>query len=231
MIRAVLYDLDGTLLDLEPALQPARRAALRELFAGAPPARADLCFRRIRNRFTFADYADVLRGVALELGGRPRRAGRAERVFVRTLVERVRWFPGARRTVLELRRRGLVLGLISTGLSRYQRPKIRRFGLGRLFKPHLYVSGELGAAAAKPTTAMFRAFLRQTETPPRQVLMVGNQVDDVLGAHLAGMSAALFAPGRLQYQPRVKLERPDLILRSHRDVMRIVGRPDSRRSV
>jgi FMN phosphatase YigB (HAD superfamily) len=224
MIRAVLYDLDGTLLDLGPALELARRAALRALLGGPPPPRAELCLRRIRDRFALADYADVLRGVALELGADPRRAQRAERALVQTVVQHTRWYPGARQTVMALRRRGLVLGLISTGFSRYQRPKIRRFGLAKLFDPYLFISGELSAEAAKPTTAMFRAFARQTGISPAQVLMVGNLVEDVLGAHLAGMRAALFAPGQLPYRPRIRLERPDLILRRHRNLLPALSR-------
>jgi len=222
MIRAILYDLDGTLLDIEPALAAGRRAALRELMNRPAPRRAELCFRRLRRRFMFADYTDVLRGVALELGADPRRAARADRALIRAVVRRARWYPGARPTLLELRRRGLILGLISTGFARYQRPKIRRFGLARLFAPHLYVSGELGADTAKPATAMFRAFLRRSRLRAAQVIMVGNQVEDILGAHLAGMRAALFAPGRRRYPIRGPLERPDWILKRHREILQLL---------
>jgi FMN phosphatase YigB (HAD superfamily) len=224
MIRAVLYDLDGTLLNLAPALRPARRAGLRELLGQPPSARAERVFMRIRERFALADYADVFRGVARELGLEPGGAVRAERAMFVEVGRRMRWYPGASATLRALRRRGLILGLISTGFVRYQAPKIRRFGLRRLLGPHILVSGALGAEAAKPSTLMFRTFLRRARVRADQTVMVGNLVDDVLGAHLAGLRAVLYGPGSQPYRARLGLERADAVLRRHRDLLPLLAR-------
>ena len=94
-------------------------------------------------------------------------------------------FPRARDTLVELRRRGHRLGLVTNGAASPQRRKIHRFALAPLFEAIL-VEGEWGVG--KPDASIFRAALERLGTHPCDACMVGdNLAADIRGAADLGL--------------------------------------------
>ncbi len=173
MPRAVLFDLDNTLVD--------RDRALRELLAAH-----------------FADPQD--RAALLCLDGDPRffvawseRAGRpfSQQDLAGELALRIT----PDRELLEaLRELGVrcQLGLVSNGGSRSQRAKLRAAGLEGLFGAAIVVSGEVGLE--KPDPEIFLLACRRLGREPGECLFVGDQeLLDGVGARAAGMAFRLAA--------------------------------------
>lgn len=99
-------------------------------------------------------------------------------------------FPNARQTLLELRRRGLLLGVVTNrafGGERF-RADLREAGLDVAWDAEA-VSSEVGYL--KPHPAIFAHALNLLRIPPKQAVMVGDSLaDDIGGAQAVGMSAA-----------------------------------------
>lgn len=185
-LRAVLLDLDGTLVDRDAAL----RAWLRR--------RAGLTHEI--DRLLALDHADgrSLAVLAVELSRL--RPGLA--VDPRVLLERIRdELPGLMQpdpAVLEavqrLRRAGLRLALISNG-GPSQRRKLAAAGLAESLFASIQISGELGHA--KPAPAIFEAALRALGLSPEQAMMIGDSPDeDIRGAAALGLATCWIARGR-----------------------------------
>ncbi|MCE7869925.1 HAD family hydrolase [bacterium CPR1] len=171
MPRAVLFDLDNTLVD--------RDRALRELLADH-----------------FADPQD--RAALLCLDGDPRFfvawSERARRPFSQQdlagqLALRIAPDPELIEALGELGRR-CQLGLVSNGGSRSQRAKLRAAGLEELLGAALVVSGEVGLQ--KPDPEIFWLACRRLVREPHECLFIGDQeAVDGVGARAAGLSFQL----------------------------------------
>jgi putative hydrolase of the HAD superfamily len=97
-------------------------------------------------------------------------------------------YPEALDTLLELKRRGLILDVISNFDSRLI-GILAGLGVGPLFE-HVFLSSRLGYA--KPDAQIFRAALRQHDLEPADALHVGdNELCDLQGADQAGLRAVL----------------------------------------
>jgi putative hydrolase of the HAD superfamily len=95
--------------------------------------------------------------------------------------------PGAMETIVELRRRGVVLGLITNGESRAQRAKIERFDLARHFA-YVLIEGEFGVG--KPDHAVFNEVLNALGCQPREAWMIGDSLTfDISPALALGIEA------------------------------------------
>ena len=95
---------------------------------------------------------------------------------------------GTREALVELRRRGHRLGLISNWDHRL-RPVLSGLGLDRWLDP-IVISCEVGAE--KPDPEIFRAALGAARVEPERALMVGDSpAPDVSGARAAGLWAVL----------------------------------------
>ncbi|MCC6237479.1 MAG: HAD family hydrolase [Dehalococcoidia bacterium] len=219
MIRAVLLDLDGTLVDSMSAWGGAFGDALE---VGRPhvPAlghlgdgpRAHLeVFRPLVHRAhrdagggewqrEFLQRAFVL---LLEQLGSPNPAV-AEQMFAHyeaAWPRHVRLYPEVP-TVLERLARHYRLAIVSNGLGVEQRLKIEPLGLDRHIEVAA-ISSELGTR--KPEPAIFRHALEQLDVAPGEAIHVGDDIGaDVLGARAAGLAAGIWLNrdgGLLQEQP------------------------------
>ena len=95
------------------------------------------------------------------------------------------FFPGARETLDELRRRGLRLALITNGQSHLQRAKLQRFDLEPYFDV-ICVEGEMGFG--KPDRRAFESALAGLGLGPDETWMVGDNLTwDILGAQALGI--------------------------------------------
>jgi putative hydrolase of the HAD superfamily len=196
-IQAVVFDLDGTLLD--------RRLSF-ERFVSDQWER----FYRVLQSVDQAQYVQA----AIEHdrdGYAPRKA-----LFVSTLsrfdlpIELAETllkdyragfpsacllFPDASHTLSSLRAAGLKLGLITNGSARMQRGKLTCLALEPAFDAILISDTE---GVSKPDPEIFRRALERLRTKPDHAVFVGDHpVVDVSGARSAGMKAVWRRNGSL----------------------------------
>ena len=183
MVRALLFDLDRTLIDRDAA----HRAWVAEVAPAA--ARAAWIAADDHGYRPRADYFAWLAQVHPELGS-------ADALWTRyrvRLPELVTPRPAVGALLDRLAGR-YALGLVSNGGGETQRRKLARAGLAAHF-PRPVISGELGAA--KPDPAPFLAALIALGVSADQALYVGDDPRrDVAGARAAGLRTCWIAHGR-----------------------------------
>ncbi len=203
-MRAVLFDLDDTLLDYSGGADRcwAEACAVAAPGAGVDPAALLAAIDEVkawfwsdpeRHRRERVDMLGAWRKIvehALERCGGPR-DGLALRVATEFAARRRaawRLFPDALATLTVLRRRGLALGLVTNGDATMQREKIARWQLAPFFDV-VVIEGEFGCG--KPDPRVFRHALETLAIEPAEAWMVGdNLVWDVEGAQRVGVRAA-----------------------------------------
>ena len=89
--------------------------------------------------------------------------------MVQERSNRLQPFPGALQTLVELRRRGVALALVTNGETASQRGKIDKVGLVPYFDV-VVVEGEFGIG--KPEPAVFRHALAAVGRQPHEAWMV-----------------------------------------------------------
>lgn len=179
-MRALVFDLDGTLVDTVYAHVLAWQLALEE--AGLP-----IDGWRIHRRIGMSGGL-FTRAVAREIG-RPLRPDEAERLrdrhsqLFRALLPRRRPLPGARELLATLRRAGVPFAIATSG----RRPEIDA-SLEVLGIDHEVVVVERGdVPRAKPEPDLFLAAAERLGIEAGACYAVGDAVWDLLAARRAGM--------------------------------------------
>lgn len=188
MIRAVLFDLDGTLLDRVASLEAfVTRQWWRIACLQAAPLEAF-----------------VARFVALDDRGRVWKDVVYQRLIAEFHLYGCRWealladyegrfassaipFPHLRSTLETLRSGGMKLGLISNGRTAFQWTVIHGLDIASYFDAVL-ISEEEGVR--KPDPEIFHRGLKRLSVAPHEAVYVGDHPEaDVRGAQGAGMRA------------------------------------------
>lgn len=214
MIRAVLFDLDGTLHDRTETVRRYLTGHLARF--GLPEGYAE--------RWTVLD----------DLGYRPKREVFPQLVaefglkhdpevllqdFSDHAWEDVALMPHALDVLEELRRRGLKLGIVTNGWSKKQLQALGGLGLTHLFDD---VMVSEAVSLRKPDPAIFRLALSRLKVSAEEALYVGDSpLNDVAGPQSAGMKAALLPGGH----PLPAHIRPDWTLQDLRGVLALVNSP------
>ena len=188
-VQAVLFDLDGTLLDRRQSFdafvreqwarfadvlghvdreQYVRAAILRDADGYAP--RREL-FTSVMSQFALPD------GLGMKLLADYRAKFPASCVL----------FSDAAGTLTALRASGFKLGLITNGSLRMQSRKIERLGVGQMFDAIAISDAE---GVSKPDPRIFHLTLQRLNIAPVHAIYVGDRPDvDVGGARAAGLRA------------------------------------------
>lgn len=200
-IRGILFDKDGTLLAFDDVWPPAYRALADELAraAGAP----DLASRLLRiggydaaGRLDPAsplacgtnDEIAALWGAEPALAGVTDIAARIERVFADHARRAPAVVADLPALLARLRGRGLALGIATNDTAAAARDWVETAALGTLFD---FVAGYDSGHGAKPDPGMVRAFCRATGLATAEVALVGDSVQDMATARLAGCGLAV----------------------------------------
>ena len=188
-VLAILFDIDGTLIDTGGAGATSWKLAFDELY-GVP---ADI------GEFTDTGMTDPDVGRATFVGAikREPRDDEFERLLERrqhylhqTVAESegYRVFPGVEKLLPELIGQEYLLGLVTGNLEGAAHIKLHRAGLNRFFSFGGYASDstdrdELSRIAVRRASVVYGAPLR-----PDQMIAVGDTPRDVEGAHAAGIA-------------------------------------------
>lgn len=176
-LRAILYDLDGVLIDSARAWH---RALLRGLAEdGRPPVPWDH-FQQSFGQGVEADRdAYFPRWTVAELEAFYARSFPSE-------LDAIELLPGAVELLAELRARGLRQAVVTNTPRELALEVLARKGLA----PHLDALAAAGEAPEKPAPDLVRLALARLAIPREQALYVGDSATDLAAARAAGIRMA-----------------------------------------
>ena len=194
--RAVLFDLDGTLLDTIADLAEAANRMLAEL--GRPLRPQDEI-----HRFVGKGIPNLVRRCLSEdSAASEAEIAAAVAVFRRhyTVVNGIhaRLYPGVDATLQALRARGLRLAVVTNKAEAFTLPLLARTGIAGYFDT--VVSGDT-LAVKKPDPAVLHLACTRLGVSAGQALMIGDSANDALAAQGAGMPVLLVTYGYSEGMP------------------------------
>jgi putative hydrolase of the HAD superfamily len=235
-IRALLFDVNGTLIDIETdeRMEEAYRAIAHFLtYQGIALRRGevrDLYFQIMKEQFAaslevypefdvVAIWREVLRRNAtdytLSLGPEKLREMPLFLAELQRGITRKRLvaFAQTQEILAELKTRHR-LAVVSDAQSPYALGELRAVGLADYFTV-IIISGDYGYR--KPDPRLFQAALTKLQVRPQEAIFIGNdRYRDVLGARQVGMKTILFCPNG--YQGGSPETEPDYILYKYSDL-------------
>jgi phosphoglycolate phosphatase len=179
-IRAVLFDLDGTILDTAADLAAAANAMLAEIGRGRLPE------SQIRDYIGKGVQNLVMRSLEAT-GAADDEAVRAlavfERHYLAGIADKSRPYPGVVEGLEALERAGIAMGCVTNKAARFTEPLLERTGLMRFLGA--VVSGDT-VANKKPHPEPMLHAAAKLGVAPGEALVVGDSLNDVQSARAAG---------------------------------------------
>jgi phosphoglycolate phosphatase len=212
VLRALLLDLDGTLVDTPQAIVDVMQATLTAL------GRAQAEPQAIRDTIGLP----LPESLALLLGTGPAGAGEAVEIYRKLwhahVTPRVSQlvYPGVREGIAEWRRMGLRLAVVTGKSQEGADGTVALMGMTRQME---VVLGYTSVARGKPAPDLALEALRRLAVQPEDALMIGDSELDVGMALAAGVRAIAVTYGA---QPAERLRGATWFAQSFAEVMRIV---------
>ncbi len=203
MIQLVIFDLDNTLCDYDASLSRVRARVgiiLRE--ASIPQEPFWEAFSEIEPvmqcamvdgflsaaECTWRIFSEVCAKFVGCVGVLP---DVMARIFYEETVSRQRLFDDVSGAIVDLKKSGIRVAVLTEGDSASQREKFRVLGLQQLVgSGSFYVSEELGVQ--KKSSGIFLRVLQDAGVSPNQAVVIGNSVkDDIWGGEAIGIRSIL----------------------------------------
>ncbi|MDL4914683.1 MAG: phosphoglycolate phosphatase [Enterobacterales bacterium endosymbiont of Blomia tropicalis] len=218
-IRALAFDLDGTLVDSAPGLADAIDRTLADL--KLPAAGIERVSTWIGNG------ADVMmsRALTYALGREPQpdeqRDARAlfDRHYADTVEAGSTLFPQVKATLETLQTKGIPLALVTNKPTPFVAPLLASLGIADAFS--LIIGGD-DVIVKKPHPAAIFLVLGKFGLLPGQLLFVGDSRNDILAAQAAGVPNIGMTFG-YNYGEPIATSQPDLTLNSFDELLPALG--------
>ncbi|MBW8481275.1 HAD-IA family hydrolase [Actinomadura parmotrematis] len=206
--RAVVFDLDGVLVDSFEVMRRAFRTAYAEVMGDGPAPFEE--YSRHLGRY----FPDIMRIMGLP--------AEIEEPFVREsyrLAGEVTVFAGVRPLLAELDRRGLLLAVATGKSGPRARSLLGALGIAGHFA-HIIGSDEV--PHPKPAPDIVERALALLGARPEEAVMVGDAVTDLRSARAAGVGAIAALWGESEPGPLLA-EEPDAVLHRPADLLGLLA--------
>jgi 2-phosphoglycolate phosphatase len=195
MTRAVLFDLDGTLVDTAPDLGDCLNLMLDRRGRAPLPAEAIRAQAShgsqglIKLAFGVAEHEAAFAGLRREF----------LELYAARLADRSTLFPGMAELLAEFECRAIAWGVVTNKPARFTEPLLERLGL--LSRAACVVSGDT-CARPKPDPEPMLHACRAVAVAPTRCLYVGDAERDVQAARAVGMPVLVALYGYLSESDR-----------------------------
>ena len=236
MIKAVFFDLDGTLCDSDTAWGIAQKETfqlLREQYPDVSEEALTEAWRTVRQELfkqldagkcSMADVRDARFQCLFQELGLPidKVMEGLSGFFCSRYLTSLRLYDDV--TVLE-KLHAYHIGIITNGAhdehTDSQLSKVRHLGLSERIQS-LTISGEIGAR--KPRVEIFQVACERAGVLPQEAMLVGDSIEnDIVGANRAGITS-VFIDRKLDVLiPKTVEERPDYSISNLHDVLSYLG--------
>ena len=232
MIKAVLFDLDGTLCDSDTAWSIAVKETFQLLRKQKPSiseAAITNAWRTVHQRLfqqlgagklSMAEVRDArFQGLFEELGlPKDKVMEELSDFFCSRYLTSLRLYEDV--PVLE-KLTGYHVGIITNGAhdehTDSQLSKVRHLGLSERIQS-LTISGEIGVR--KPNLEIFRVACERADVLPEEAMYIGDSVqNDIVGANRVGMTSVLINRKSEELIPKTADEQPDHTISNLYDVL------------
>ena len=212
-VRAVLFDLDGTLVDSAPDLVGCVQDVMRERGARPLPFRSlrPVVSRGMRGLLTAAYGADFI-----DCEEYPDVLERCLKLYSERLADRSRLFPHMRRVLDSLARRQLPWGVVTNKPEYLTRPLLEALDLAD--ECAVAVGGGTTTHTKPHPEPMIYAADRLS-VKPRACVMLGDDPRDIQAAHSAGMAGLAAAWGYFPPEEDLSAWGAAAVLQSPRDLL------------
>ncbi|MDR2925344.1 MAG: phosphoglycolate phosphatase [Azoarcus sp.] len=207
--KAILFDLDGTLLDTVADLAEAANAMLTEL--GRPALGEELL-----RSFLGKGVHDLIQRCLAE-SGEPSAAETDaareifRRQYLRVSGQSTRAYPGVPELLAALEARGMKMAVVTNKSAVFTLPLLERFGFSRYFGA--VVCGDT-LPTRKPDPAMICHACDLLGVRPEESLMIGDSSNDSLAARAANAPVLLMTYGYSEGMPVESLDCDGLLERA-----------------
>lgn len=207
-LQAILFDLSETLLDRAKSLdQYMRQHYKRYEKQWGHVGVEDFC-----RRFTeldcrgYAPKLEVYRELLEEFNVKGLTPEDMSKDYRTEFQKHAQAFPMMKETLLELRKRGYLIGIITNGVAEFQKRNMEALGLTELVDVTVISETE---GLKKPARAIFLRASERLGVAPEQCLYIGDHPrNDVGGARAAGMMTGWFSGSGMEW-PDEMAERAD----------------------
>jgi phosphoglycolate phosphatase len=215
-VDAVLFDLDGTLVDSAPDLA----GAVNELRSAR--GLVELPFERLRPMV--GSGARGMLGAGFGIGPDDSRFAALRDEFLlryeRRLLRHTVVFEDMTSVLSALSAAGLPWGIVTNKAARFSKPLAA--GLAALQRCAVLVSGDT-TPHSKPHPAPLLEAARQLGVQAQRCVYVGDDLRDVQAARAAGMSAVVAAWGYLGQDAAITTWQADAVIQSPRELLIWMG--------
>jgi putative hydrolase of the HAD superfamily len=201
MVKAILFDLDNTLLDFMYFKKETARAAARAMVKQGFPATEKEVYNRIFQVYDKKGieyqktFYEVVHPYHLEIN-------KAEKIqhigiiaYMRRKSQVLKPYPGVVKILAKLRKKGFKLGIVSDAPRNKVWDRLIMSGLEDKFDVVVSVSDTL---RFKPHPSSFKLALKKLKLNPEEVLFVGdNPARDIKGAKKLGMKTCFAKYGNI----------------------------------
>jgi pyrophosphatase PpaX len=209
-VAAVLFDMDGTLIDSHDLIARAFREACRTVL-GREPSDAEIMGR----------WGEPLpaRLAAVDAGRVPELAAAYTAAYERDHDRLVRPFPGVPEMLAALAARGIRMAVVTSKRRRTTEIGIERLGLAP------YIAAAVSAedvAAPKPAADAVLEAARRLDTDAASACMVGDGVFDIQAARAAGLASVAALWGSREREALLACG-PDYVAERPQEVVSLVS--------
>lgn len=214
MVRGVVFDLDGTLVDSAGDLQATLNALLRE------HQLAELDLPAVKSMIGDG-VAKLVERAFQATDGDPTKLSEATKRFLflyeGNAASRTAPYPGVRETLQQLAAEGFVLGVVTNKPYAASMEILNALDLTKFF---VAIVGGDSTPRRKPHPDPVLKVLRDAGLAPSETIMIGDNYHDIEAAHAAGLCAIMVSYGYSHKSP--ELVGADYLVNTMPDILPVI---------